>query len=528
MSEQTPALLGASQPPADQAINDEAPSGAGNGTASRAGNRLQRKRAQDQTEVRASSSLVPRSNKHQRKGPDSNAQFQSGAERGHHVPGPRPRQNYSGDNKISNARGHDNARQHHASIRGDMRQDKTPGLGLLRPQLADDGGERKGRTLSGEVQHDEQETVDTLGEVGNWLESDKKDARSCVRAGERLSLPGPKEPNGPRGTNDSSMPENSTEKFPRDKRRRGQRPSSPSPVANTNDPGLAEAAGKRGKVGGTKISWGAPPRNIVQQTAARPKSGVTTDDAGPSIKGHRPGRGNTDSNAENEQPADDGHSTVSAPKKNYDCFARENPGDRYYLPPPQRSFRPGTSPHGSGSNNSSTPRHNDKRRKDLQQWPSELGERERQHGQHGQQGQQSKASRDLLWRSGGDGNADSSSSLQSRSREARTSTSSDRLYRQQPADHRPMLGASEASRASNMPDWRYGWRGSLTTTSSMHSQDEESVPYYVDRKQVCVFGLTNWLKPASAMQQRGDHARGVIFDEARWRSVSPRKGMKQD
>lgn len=367
-----------------------------------------------------------------------------------------------------------------------MRHNEASGPGLLRPQAANDGGGRRGRPWSREGQDNGQKMMDTNGEVENRLGSEENDARPRVRPRGPSGLSGFKESKGLQSNSDGSMPEEPTENFPRDKRRRGQRSPSAAQVTSTNDSGLAEAGGKRGKVGGTKRSWGAPPGENVDRTAARSKpADSSTDDAVRNTSGHRPGRRNIDSNAEKEQSPAGGHSTAPARNIDHDRFARDRPGDRYYLPPPQRNNRPRTSPDDSGSNNSSTPRVSERRRKDSEQWPRELRGRERQHGQ---QGQQRKASRAMPWRSGGvDDNVDSSSSVPPRRREVRTSFSSDRLYRQQPADHRPMLGASEASGASSMPDWRYGWRGSFTTTSlTQQSQEEESLPYYVDRKQVCV------------------------------------------
>lgn len=445
------------------------------GAASRAGDGLQRERAQDQTGVRACSSLVPRSNKYQRKGPDSDVQVLSGAERGHLVPDPRPRKDHPSGNRVSTTRGHNDAR-HNASIRGGMQTGETSRMGNLRPQTADDGGRRRGRPLSREGRDDGQEIL-SHGEDENRLESDGNDAGgSSVYQGKDLSLSGAKESNRPRSSNDSSMPEESTENFPRDKHRRGQQQSSPSaaPVASRDDPGPAETAGTRGKVGGTKRSWGVP------------QFANTADDAGRNTCGRRPGGRQNDGNAEKEQAAHGGRSASSAQNNDHDRFARGRPGDRYYLPPPQRNSRPRTAPDDSGSTTSSgTPRLNERRRKDRQPWAREPRERERQ------QGRQRKTSRDMSRRSGGDhDNVESSPCLQSRRREVRTSSSSDRLYRQQPADHRPMLGAAEASGVSSMPDWRYGWRGPSTTTSSTQSPEEESMPYYVDRKQVgCVFGL---------------------------------------
>lgn len=502
----------------------EASFAAEDGAASRAGDRPQRKRAQDQTEVRASSSPISRSNKHRRKGPDSDAEFLAVAERDRLLPGPCPRQDSPGDNRASNGRGYNNAGQQ-SSLRGGLRHNEASVLALLRPQAADDGGGRQGRPLSNAGQHvsigggvwrdetsvsglrrpqaphdgggsrgrplsredqdNRQEMMDTDGEVDNRSESDKHHARPRARQSGPSGLSGVTEPQGPRSNSDDGIPEEPASNCPRDNRRRGQRKSSHSaaPVTSKNEPGLAEAVGKRGKVGGTKRSWGAPPGETVERTAARSNSASTDDDAVGNTVAHRPGRRNVDSNAEKEFSPDGGQSTaVSAENNDHDLFARGRPGDRYYLPPPQRNSRPRTSPDDSGSDSSSTPRASERRRKDLERWPRELRERE------GQQGQRRKTSCGMRRRSGGgDDNVESSSSLQPRRREARTSSSSDRLYHQQPADHRPMLGASEASGASNMPDWRYGWRGSFTTTSlTQPSQEEDCLPYYVDRKQVRV------------------------------------------
>lgn len=486
LPEQAPALLGARHPPADQATSGELPSAAGNGVASCAGDRLQRKRTQDQTEILTSSSLVPGSYKHQRKGSDSDVQVLTGAERGHRLPDPRPRQHQPSLSRVPNIHGYNSARQHHASIGGGgMRNDKTSGLGRRRQQGADDGGGREGRPLSGGGQDDGQETKDTHGEVYSRPGAYNNDVTSSARPGGRLGLSGPKESRWPRSNNDSRKPDKPTSILTRDKRRRGQRPSSSPPAASTDVPGLAEAAEKRGKVEGAKRFRVATPGENVERTAARSKSANTTDEVVPNIGGHGLGRISIDSSgAEKEQSVGSGHSsTASAQNNDPDRFARDRPGDRYYLPPPQRNSRPRTSPDGSGSTNSSTPRPHERRRKYLQPRSRELCEDERQEGQHGQQ---RKTSHDMPRRGGGDDNVDSSSSLQPRRREARKNSSSDRLYCQQPADHRPIRGPSEETGASNMPDWRYGWRGSFTKTSLAQSQDEESLPYYMDRKQVRV------------------------------------------
>lgn len=491
LPEQSPALFGAQHPPADQAVNGAILSSARDGAEAFAEDRLRRKRVQDQTELRANASPVPRSTKHQRKGPDSDVQVRTAAARGHLVPDPRPRQDHPSDNRVSISYGFSNARQHHASSGGATRCDETSRLGLLRPQAADDGDERRGRPWSGKGQANEQETQGTHAEVENGLTLDINNAQSNVLPGRRpLCLSGAKKSNGSRGNNDSSMPEISTESVPREKRRRGQRPTSPSasPLASGNDPGPVESAGKRGKVGGTKSSWGAMPGEMVVRTAVQPTPALPAGDTLWNTNRYCSGRENVGSSAEPEQPADGSHSTVSTQNNGHDRFSRDRPGDRYYLPPPQRGFRPRTPPEDGGGTGSSTPRLHEKRQKDLRQWPREPRKHERlqhQRRQHQQQ-RQRKKSRETSQRGGIDGKIDRSSSEQSHRREARTMTraSSDQLSRQQPVDHRTNLGASQASGATSMPDWRYGWRGPFTTTTSTHSLEEESLPYYMDRKQV--------------------------------------------
>ena len=337
----------------------------------------------------------------------------------------------------------------------------------------------------------------------NRAESDGGNGRPDTRAaadarhppGPPWNLSGPEEPNGLRSYNNDSIPEGASGRIAGGQRRRGQRPSGSAAAqrASRSDSHLnpPEATGARRRAGGKRNSWGTPPREILEKRAAQQiadaAAAAATADALRNTNQHRAGkRGDRGSahfvreGAENEEGTGADQSIASGRSNGDDRFARERPGDRYYLPPPRRNSRPRTSPDDSGSAHSSTPRPSEKRR--GEQGPRELGEGERAQRE---QRQQRKRSRAMSARSSRGDVAESSSSVQSRRHDPRRSSSSDRLYAQQAADHRPMLGASEASGPSNMPDWRYGWRGPFTAApSAAQSQEEESLPYYVDRKQV--------------------------------------------
>lgn len=398
----------------------------------------------------------------------------------------------------------------------DRQQRNTSRMGRLRLPTAPDGTGRRRRPLSAEDNENREDflggsMIGDHGEGGNRANPDSGNAGPRVRAargardasGMSWDLSEPEELSGLWRNHDSTIPQGAAGKIPVEQRRRGQRSSGSVCVQRSSGsdspPDPAGAAGGRRRTGAKTNSWGVSPREIVEKRAAGPlATAPAADGASRCTRRQRGGKGGSRDRsahlareaAEKEEAADGGHSIASGPTNGDDRFARERPGDRYYLPPPQRNSRPRTSPddtRGTNSSRSSTPRRNEKRRSERQQGPAREpreGERQQRKQRHHR-----KRSRAMSAHGGGEGgggdNVDSSSSVQSRRREGRRSSASDRLYPQQAADHRPMLGVSEAPGASNMPDWRYGWRGPFTVTASAQSQEEEPLPYYVDRKQVC-------------------------------------------
>ncbi len=471
---------------------------------------------------RANAPLAPDTHKHLPNVPGPDVEVRIDAEEGISVPDPRLRQDHPLHNKRGavSARGYDSSDDDDDDD-ADRQQRNTSRIGRLLPPAAAGGGGRRRRPLPAEDNENREDflgdpTIGDHGEGGNRVKQGNGNAVPRVRAagdarnasGMSLDLSGPEESNGLRSNkNDSTIPQGAAGKIPGEQGLRGQRSSGSVGAQRSGgshshlDP--AGAAEERRRTGTKTNYWDTFPREIVEKRAARPMTTVTAAD-GASRHTHRRGggkRGSQDSAAhltreaaEKEEAADGGHSVASGLTNGDDRFARERPGDRYYLPPPQRNSRPRTSPddtrgtNSSRSSRSSTPRRNEKRRSELQQGPAreprEIERQQRQRRHH------RKRSRAMSAHGDGDGgggdNADSSSSVQSRRRDGRRSSSSDRFYPQQAADHRPMMGVSEASGAPKMPDWRYGWRGPFTATASAQSQEEEeSLPYYVERKQVC-------------------------------------------
>lgn len=414
------------------------------------------------------------------------------AEEGTLWPSPRVRRDHPLKKAVPNTQ---------SSSRGATRHDNSPESSHVRHSAAADGNRYKGRPLSGDGDDAGRSFVGDNGDGGDGPRPDTNNTTSRVRsAAARNSaaevpgnLLGPNEHNRPQDNSDNGIPDGDA-----NMRRHGQRPPSAVTTAaavhraskSDRRPGLDEAAGvQEGKGGKNNISWGAPARELVERTAARSTTAATTTTDDADFRNNnwpRPGRGQSDGHphprrdgAQKEETAGGrGHSTaVYGENNDDDRFARGCPGDRYYLPPPPRNSRPRTSPDETST--ATTPRQSDKRRSNLHQQPSEPGDSER------------RQNRSMSGRGGGGGGGDNThppwSSAQPQRRESRRSSSSDRLYGHQPDDHRPMLGASEASGASHMPEWRYGWRGSPSNAASFTlSQEEESLPYYVDRKQVCV------------------------------------------
>lgn len=153
---------------------------------------------------------------------------------------------------------------------------------------------------------------------------------------------------------------------------------------------------------------------------------------------------------------ENGSKCTSTRSDDDDDFPRKNQGDRYYLPPPQRigHHNPSTTAVDSESNAGQG-----FSRQNL--WrPRQSKECERER------------SRSVSPRSGKA--VDDSPSQWHRDR--RTSLPYSPLHRDHLDDDRPLPAPLDR------PEWGYGWRGSLTTSTVRG--EEESRPYYVERKQV--------------------------------------------
>lgn len=414
------------------------------------------------------------------------------AEEGTLWPSPRAWQDHPLDKAVPNTRS--------SSRRATRHDSSTPESNHLRYSAAADGNRHKGRPLSGDGDDAGWALVGDNGDGGGGERSDTINTTSRVpppaawnsAAEVPGNLSGPNEHNRQQGNINNGVPDGNANRH-----RHGQRPPSATATATASHRVSKsdrhagrpdEAAGEKGGKGGNRISWGAPARELVERTSARSTAATTNADDAAFRNNNRPrsGRGEGDGHphprrdgAQKEEAAGGrGHSTAASTEKNEDDhFARGRPGDRYYLPPPPRNSRPRTSPDETGA--TTTPRQSDKRRDNFHQRPGESGDSDR------------RRNRSVSGRGGGGGSDSTNppwSSAQPQRRERRRSSSSDRLYGQQPEDNRPMLGASEASGASHMPEWRYGWRGSSSSNAASFSlsQEEESLPYYVDRKQVCV------------------------------------------
>lgn len=185
-------------------------------------------------------------------------------------------------------------------------------------------------------------------------------------------------------------------------------------------------------------------------TTARP---VTVDD---SLQNSQQGwRGNESTRRREVAPVTDneGDSHSGLIRGNgSDHFARERPGDRYYLPPPTRKLRrPRTTSVDSGNSQ-----------------PDQKGREQREPNKPGRERARSVSSINY--------NRLNGSFVQS-PREGTTNLPSGRVVCEHPGDYRQMLGLSDT------PKWRYSWRTPSTTTSTAFAE-EEPLPYYVDRKQV--------------------------------------------
>ncbi|CAM9792855.1 unnamed protein product, partial [Ectocarpus sp. 12 AP-2014] len=476
-SEKTSATLRAQQARAGPATNDKTASTARAGKALSTVNLLQRQRSRDNEE--SWKSLLPstQTGNQQSISPGSHAEVRTGGQEG--MVSPNAGEEHPYNNRVSQIHGNSN----------------TVGLGSLRLPETGASSKSRRRPLSGDSGKPDRKTIADNGNGGGTRKSNNNNSTSDVR------VAAPKE-SATRAPWDRSHPK----QFPDTRLRNGSFRSGRTPgdaggafyvhkdrrenaglaaAHNTNEseprPGPAEGTGAKRGTGGNRSSWGAPPRDVPQRTARRPTTAKIADDAFRHANRSRAG-GENDPGAEKNEPTGGGHGTGSTRSVDHDPFAREQPGDRYYLPPPQRNLRQRTSQDNTGSttDSGSTPRHrhHDQRRKDRQERPGEVNEGERQH------------------RTARRNRASSSSVDHKRA----SFSSSDRLYGQQPDDHRPMLGASETSGLSRTPDWRYGWRGGpFSTNPSTLSQEEESLPYYVDRKQVWHYvpddGLPPWRDP---------------------------------
>lgn len=145
----------------------------------------------------------------------------------------------------------------------------------------------------------------------------------------------------------------------------------------------------------------------------------------------------------------DGRSDLLSQKSLNDHFSGDRPGDRYYLAPHETGNiprRPRAS-HGAG-------------------W----GTRPRGDTDKGR-------SRSLSERhdAGDAGQSSSTSDLRSK----RASLPSGCADPEESRDSRPMFGSQ-----STVPPWGYGWRGGFPVISG--SIEDDSLPYYLDRKQVCI------------------------------------------
>lgn len=411
-------------------------------------------------------------------------------------PSPRVQQGHPLDKAVPNTGGS-------SPSGGTKRHDNTPGSHHLRQSAASDDNRNRGRPLSRDRDGAGRIIIGNDGD-GGAARSDTNHTRSSMlaaAAGNKAAevsanLSGPNEPIRPQCTNDDDISDGPTGIPSAIRNLQDQR--QPSAVAaeahraskSDRHPGPDEAAGVKGERGAKSISWGAP-----------------SDDAFRNNSRHRLGRGEGDRNPnprrddaqKKEAPGGGGHSTVSGERNDHGRFAREQrPGDRYYLPPPPRSSRPRK--FSDETDSISTPRQSDPRRNNLHQRPSEpsVGEKHQNRSSSGRRGG-----------GGGDNTNPPWSSGKYQRRERRNGSSSDRIYGQQPDDYRPMPGAPEASGTSHMPEWRYGWRGSSNATPSTLSQEDESLPYYVDRKQVCVRSGNKRSKVLS-VQCHGDSFRVVL------------------
>lgn len=465
-SEKTSEALRAQEARAGPATNGKTASTARAGKALLTVNPLQRQRSRDNEESRKPLPPSTQTSKQQSISPGSHAEVRTGGREGTVSSGPKAGEDHPYNNRVSHTHGNSN----------------TEGLGRLRLPETGVSSKNRRRPLSGDNGKPDRKTIADEGNGGGWRKSNNINSTSGVRvaAARESATRVPWDRSHPKQFPDARLrngsfrgsrtPGDAGGAFCGDRDRREM--AGLAAAHNTNEseprPGPAEGTGAKRGTGGNRSSWGAPPRDVPQRTARRPTTAKIADDAFRNANRSRAGREN-DHGAEKNEPTGGGHGTGSTRSADHDPFAREQPGDRYYLPPPQRNLRQRTSQDNNGdtTNSGGTPRHrhHDQRRKDRQERPGEVNEGERQH-------RTTRRSR-----------ASSSSVDQKRA----SFSSSDRLYGQQPDDHRPMLGASETSDLSKTPDWRYGWRGGpFSTNPSTLSQEEESLPYYVDRKQVWI------------------------------------------
>lgn len=500
-SEKTSEVLRAQQALAGLATNGKTASTASTGKALSTGNPLQRHRLRDNEESRKSLPPSATTGKQQSISPGSHAEVRTGGQEGMVSSSPKGGEDHSYNNRVSHTHGNSNA------------------AGLDRRRLPATGASNKSirRPLSGDTGKPDRKTIADDRNGGGGRKSKNNNSTSGVRvaaSGESATrvpwdLSHPKQFPDTRLDNGSfrgsRTPRDEGGAFYNDKDRREMAGLAAAHNANKSEPrpGPAAGTGSRRGTGGNRSSWGALPRDIPQRTAGRPTTAKIADDAFRNANRSRAG-GEYDHGAEKNGPTGGGHSTGSSRSADHDPFAREQPGDRYYLPPPQRNLRQRKSQDDAGdtTNSGSTPRHHDQRRKDRQERSREVNEGERQH----------RTTR---------GSRASSSSVD---RRRASFSSSDGLYGQRPDDHRSMLGASETSGLSKTPDWRYGWRGGpFSTNSPALSQEEESLPYYVDRKQVCI--MPGGSSAMSKVCLYRDHNRSLVRFNLLQGDPSPTEGV---
>lgn len=402
-----------------------------------------------------------------------------------------------------------------------------PGRGRFRPSTAGQGTRPSLPGNSGGTRRrdaDGDDVGDGTGRARRSAEnSDSLDVRDSVGgnvAGGRWNMSGPDEPNGPWGNNDmNGLLQNTRDKTSGDKRLR-----------DVQTAGMVEGGRERGgSRQKSEISWVAPPREIAERGSARSVTATIADGyLVKDVRHHGLGRGSggrgTSTTAHDavarEETGGDGLGTVSARSNEGRRPTKERLGDRYYLPPPRRNVPRRTSTDDTSSTNSEATerQRGNKRSERRERRPREHGEDEARH----REPRTRESSVAMMPR--GDGSADAASSERSQRREKRTGLSSGQPHDPQRDDLRPISGPADTSATSNVPDWRYGWRGPFTTTSSTCSQgEEEYLPFYLSSKQ---YVRLSWKRSRRAWLQSIEEKRVVHEAHAYTCHFSCRKSTK--